>query len=169
MAERIRPFLAELRRTERGSTRCVVRFSTSVFQSPNKNQARIHDLSETGLRLETPDRFDLDEIVIVELPYVGQISTRIVWSDAGFYGGKFLEPIPKAGVSAALLRSQRSPPIQAHRSKIEEIDIGRDPSIEHLTAWALELERNRGATGNQLVGFVRSPEGVIKALVRRTD
>jgi len=65
----------------------------------------IHDISHTGLLLETAaflaDRQSLD----VELPEVGLVRATVVWRSGRYVGCRFARPVSKAAVSAALLRS----------------------------------------------------------------
>lgn len=169
MAGQRKPLNATIIEDSRDSARRIVNIIAPVSRSSNETRARIHDLSETGLKLEVRDDVDKVETLIVELPYVGQVEARIIWADANFYGAEFLQPISKAAVSASLLRSKPVPPIQSNEAAIAEILLGNDPSLEHITALAVELEENQGKTGNRLLGFRKAPDGMIKALVLRSD
>lgn len=67
--------------------------------------ALVHDLSEHGLRIETDAALRVDEIIQVELPEAGPVHAKVVWAGESSAGCRFLAPVPKAAVSAALLRS----------------------------------------------------------------
>ena len=169
MARHRQPLNAQITRDARGSARYIVHFTTSVTGAPDDARTIVHDLSETGLRLENLNGIDLGETLIVDLPYVGQVEARIVRSDSNINGAEFLTPISKAAVSAALLRSRPIPPVESDQAVIEEIPVGKDPSIEQIAAFAQELEQTKGITGKRLLGFSRSAEGVINALVLKSD
>lgn len=67
-------------------------------------QVLIHDLSSTGLLIETSA--DLTGTTLeVDIPEAGTSQATIVWRSGRFFGCQFKHPIPLAAVSAALLRS----------------------------------------------------------------
>ncbi|MHA7819596.1 MAG: PilZ domain-containing protein [Erythrobacter sp.] len=169
MAGQRKPINASIVEDARDSARRVVRITAKIASNSGAKRARIHDLSETGLKLEIPGGDYLVGILIVDLPYVGLVEARIVWNDASFYGVEFVQPISKAAVSASLLRSRPIPPTQGSKAAISELPLGDDPSLEQITALVVELEENKGVTGNRLLGFRRSPDGGIKALVLKSD
>ena len=72
--------------------------------------ALVHNLSETGLLIETSDGLELGEVIDVELPETGLRAAKVVWRSEDLFGCQFEQPVPKAAVSAALLRS---PPLAA--------------------------------------------------------
>jgi hypothetical protein len=65
----------------------------------------IHDLSSTGLLLETATSLDIGSPVAIELPHAGRCAATVVWDSGSLFGCQFDTPIPKAAVSAALLLS----------------------------------------------------------------
>ncbi len=169
MAEHRRPLHAQIVLDARSSSRHIVRFSSSAVSASDETRVLIHDLSQTGLRLETFNGLDLGETLIVELPYVGQIEARIVRRDKSIRGAEFLTPISKAAVSAALLRSRPIPPVEGDDASVEEISLGKDPSIDEIVAFAQDIEENRGVTGDRLLGFKQAPDATLIALVLKSD
>lgn len=169
MAGQSKPINATIVGDARDSARRIVRITASIAGNSDAKRARIHDLSETGLKLEIPGGDYLVGYLIVDLPYVGLVEARIVWNDASFHGVEFLQPISKAAVSASLLQSRPVPPIQGSKAAISELPLGDDPSLEQITALVVELEESKGLTGNRLLGFRKSPDGEIKALVLKSD
>ncbi|MEN7538022.1 PilZ domain-containing protein [Aurantiacibacter flavus] len=162
------PLNAEVLLDQRGSARRTVRFATPVDSAADKTRARIHDLSESGLRLETAVGFDLGETLLVELPFVGETVARVVWNERNSYGCEFSAPVGKAAVSAALLRSRKSPSRKSSEGAIKEHDIGIDPSLEQIAAWTVEFGNAKDADeGYRLIGFRMSEEGIVKALVTK--
>jgi hypothetical protein len=73
------------------------------------DEVLVHDISTTGMLLATSAKFEPFEEIEVELPHAGVVKARVVRTTSGLFGCQFLEPISKAAVSAALLRSPASP------------------------------------------------------------
>ncbi|MDJ0978697.1 MAG: PilZ domain-containing protein [Erythrobacter sp.] len=169
MAAQRQPLNAQILGRQRGSVRRTVQLTTSVSTTSEAGRALIHDLSETGLRLETTSALEQGETLIVELPFVGVTEASVVWSKDNSYGCEFLTPVSKAAVSAALLKSRAMPGAPTSETKVEEVPIGVNPSLEEIAAWGVEFERTRGAVGFRLLGFRKSPEGLISAMVVRED
>lgn len=65
----------------------------------------IHDLSPTGLLLETTEPLASGETLFVDLPERGPTAASVAWHSGRFYGCEFELSIPAAAVSAALLRA----------------------------------------------------------------
>ena len=73
--------------------------------SQSAAQVTIHDLSLTGLLIETSADLAAGESIDVEVPGAGPAEAKVVWSSGRFYGCKFKRPIPSAALSSAILRS----------------------------------------------------------------
>lgn len=65
----------------------------------------IHNLSSTGILLETTIDLAGNAGIDVDIPEVGTVHAGIVWQSETFYGCQFERPLSRAAVSAALLRS----------------------------------------------------------------
>jgi PilZ domain len=95
----------------RGSARLALRLDVEDRRGPNgAGRVMIHDLSLTGVLIETSTPLAPSETFEVDLPQVGKIETTVVWNSGEFYGCQFKEPISTAALSAALLQS---PPLDA--------------------------------------------------------
>jgi len=68
------------------------------------SSARIYDISTKGLLFETSATLP-DDLVQVKLPQADPTHARIAWRHGRFFGCEFVEPLPAASVSAALLQS----------------------------------------------------------------
>ena len=81
---------------------------------PNGSAAEvmIHDLSITGLLVETLAELTCGEELDVCLPQTGRTRAKVMWSSGQFFGCQFSHPISSAALSAAMLRSR---PIEAQR------------------------------------------------------
>jgi hypothetical protein len=69
------------------------------------NIAVIRNLSETGLLLETLAPLSIDELIEVNLPDAEPRVAKVEWVGDQFFGCRFVESLPRAIVSAAILRS----------------------------------------------------------------
>jgi hypothetical protein len=67
---------------------------------------RVHDLSESGLLIETPEVLSPGQDFEVALPLTGPIDAVVVWNSGNFYGCQFARSVPSAAVSAALLKAE---------------------------------------------------------------
>ena len=70
----------------------------------------IHDFSSTGMLIETASKLPLLGGIEIDLPEAGNTRAVVVWNSGRYYGCEFKVSLPKAVVSAALLRSQPRPP-----------------------------------------------------------
>lgn len=65
----------------------------------------IHDISHTGLLLETTALLAERQTFDVDLPETGIVQASVVWRSSRFVGCRFAKPVSKAAISAALLRN----------------------------------------------------------------
>ena len=101
----ISPLESENRRY---ASRRALRLKSAV--SDSGIEVVIHDLSPTGLLLETRQDLISGETLFVDLPDRGPTAASVVWSSGNFHGCAFEQSIPSAAVSAALLRSPAGTP-----------------------------------------------------------
>lgn len=118
--------------------------------------------------MESGVEFDEDELLLVDLPFVGPVEARVVWREGRTCGCEFTTPISKAVVSAALLRSPFSR-LHSDGIEIEELEIAVSPTLEQMTAWEVEFEKSRAKENLQLLGFRQRSDGMIIAMVKRGD
>ena len=110
-------WLAELQTEEqsapqRNAPRRQLRLDVPAHAGPAAAQVLIHNLSRTGLLIESVADMPLSEEIEVELPELGMTRACVVWRSGGFYGCQFDTPIPVSVLSAAQLRSPpEAPPI----------------------------------------------------------
>ena len=93
----------------------------------------IHNVSATGLLLETETTLSEGERIDIVLPDVGPTSASIVWTSERFYGGRFDAPLSVAVLSALELRSTAAPQAAA-------------PPSETLAVRLTQLRKQRGLT-----------------------
>jgi len=70
----------------------------------------IHDLSETGVLIETKVPLAPGEPLEIDIQEAGTAAATVVWNSGSFYGCQFERRLPKAAVSAAILRNAARPP-----------------------------------------------------------
>lgn len=64
----------------------------------------VHDLSETGLLLQTSGQLTVGEKIEVVLPHAGPTAASVVWGSNEFFGCRFENHISRATVSASKLQ-----------------------------------------------------------------
>ena len=65
----------------------------------------IHDLSRSGLLIETWANLTVGTQIEVDLPEAGKTMARVVWSTGRYFGCQFNASIPSAALSAAILKN----------------------------------------------------------------
>ncbi|MCZ8322123.1 MAG: PilZ domain-containing protein [Novosphingobium sp.] len=65
----------------------------------------VHNISETGLLIETAEGLAVGEGFRINLPEAGAVEAEVVWVSGTLHGCRFAEPVERAVLSAAQLRS----------------------------------------------------------------
>lgn len=65
----------------------------------------VHDISATGLLIESALPLAIDERIAIELPEAGDTWAQVIWDSGKLFGCRFDAPISLAALSAAQLRS----------------------------------------------------------------
>jgi hypothetical protein len=127
--------LQEADRSERrGAARRRVQLETAgATQSTPHIRVVIHDLSVSGLLIETFAQFSVGERFEVQLPQAGPAQALIVWNSGRYFGCRFVHPISTAAVSAALLLSPRDSPAA---NNVELVSV----ALSELRALASRIE-----------------------------
>ena len=103
----------------------------------------VHDVSVTGLLLESTVSLSQGDTIEIDLPFAGPTGSKVVWSSGNLYGCQFEEPISAAALSAAQLQSAVG----------HEVEISaRPPSTtdESLGVRLQRLRKGRGLTQSQI-------------------
>jgi hypothetical protein len=90
-------------RNRRASPRRRLSLGASLPQTGE--QAVIHDLSTTGILIETNAELATFEQLHIDLPEVGPAVATVMWNSGQYFGCEFHERIPQAAISAAMLRN----------------------------------------------------------------
>jgi transcriptional regulator with XRE-family HTH domain len=76
-----------------------------ALPSGDATSVLVHDVSATGLLLESAVPLVVGERIAVELPHAGATWARAVWTSGRLFGCQFEMPVSAATLSAAQLRS----------------------------------------------------------------
>lgn len=112
---------------QRSSSRLKLSLDANLVGSGE--EVVVHDLSATGLLIETRAKLRKNARIEVELPEVGGTVATVVWRSGDFFGCEFAKPIPKAALSAARLRNPFEAPAVAQPS---EISFDEDEDAEEF-------------------------------------
>lgn len=139
-------------KTRRGAARREVTLrGRGAGSAGTATEVLIHNLSESGVLLESATKLAVGEKIVIDLPDLERISANVVWASDDLFGCAFDRPVPRAAVSAAQLRSvpdKRSPA----RPAAEAAD---DPLSEPGEPFGARLKRLRKQRGLSLVEFAR--------------
>jgi hypothetical protein len=83
----------------------------------------IHNLSPTGILIETATQLATSDQFEVDLPEVGATVATVIWNSDTFFGCQFRNAIPPSAVSAALLRNPFAPAMPSPVSD-ERYEVG---------------------------------------------
>jgi transcriptional regulator with XRE-family HTH domain len=125
---------------ERGDGRRTLHLGVSG-RFGSEGAATVHNLSASGLLIETATTLAEGETIAVDLPQAGERIATVIWSDAPMHGCRFEEPLSSATLSAAQLRSA---PISS--------DEGAAEPSEDFGARLQRLRRERGLSLGDIAG-----------------
>lgn len=101
----------------RTAQRRPVKLTARVHDGGSSHEAEIVNLSPTGALLLLPVKIDRPSSLIVDFPEIGRVTATVVWHNDSLFGCEFTSPLPRATVSAALLKSQpvftQNPPLSS--------------------------------------------------------
>lgn len=101
----------------------------------------IHDMSRTGLLIETGSPLALGQPIRVALPEAGEVAATVVWNSGHLFGCRFDAALPDASLSAARLKNPIPPtvdPLQhAAPPPVPESFAARLRHLRHARGWSL--------------------------------
>lgn len=124
----------------RAARRRTLRLSVSgATPTGGSAQVFIHDISVTGLLLETTADLLVGETIEVDVPEGGPTTAIVMWNSGQFFGCQFQGRISPASVSAAVLRSPFETPVEEPGRALADyrpaqVDEGLSPTAK---AWIL--------------------------------
>lgn len=96
---------SEAKGTARAPRRLLSLVAEGALVSGDTAAVTIHNVSATGLLIETATELAEDEAIEIALPEAGLRTARVVWNNDGFFGCRFEAPLSPATLSAIELRS----------------------------------------------------------------
>ena len=113
--------------------------ATGATASGEHAQVTVHNISVSGLLLETTAALEIGETLVLDLPEVGNWRATVGWVSANFYGCQFDAPLTPAELSAAQLRSAAPQEISGPRLAL----VGLEDNFGHRLQ---RLRKQRGLT-----------------------
>jgi len=174
---------------ERGAARRTLRLAVEGRFATSEGAVTVHNISATGLLIETTLPLSEGDSFAVDLPEAGESAAQVVWASAPMYGCRLTAPLGAAALSAARLRGEAvaTPAPQRedfgarlHRLRVERglslADIAARLSVSKPTVWAWEhgkarpVERRLAALADALGvtpgGLEPAPSGPSEELER---
>ena len=128
-------------------------------ESGEQTNVLVHNISTTGLLLESALALGIGEAIEIELPEAGSTRARVVWQSGQLNGCQFDEAISPAALSAAQLRSAvdlsaglavgRSESFSERLQRLRKerrlslADLASELGVSKPTVWAWEQGRSR--------------------------
>ena len=139
---------------ERGARRRELRLAAEASGSGKTAQVVIHNLSTTGLLIETSAELGESETLEVSLPEVGTIAASVIWKSDALYGCQFARPISEGAVAAALLRAPPSAgapsATEATAVTLPPVTAAAEPVASTHDAWREPRSIDRGGLSLRL-------------------
>ena len=144
--------------TQRRDVRRKLRLNVAGKTADGRpGEVLIHDLSTSGMLVQADESVVIGEVIEVELPRTGDHHIEVVWASGTFFGCRFLEPVPPAAVSAALLRSAAERPSQpavSDESQTSAASFGaRLAALRAEQGWAIETLAEQLGVSRQAVWY----------------
>lgn len=123
----------------------------------------VHNISATGLLLESRVALDVGEKIEIDLPHAGATLAKVIWASEQLFGCQFHTPVSDATLSAAQLRSAveqdveiaekwESMPDESFGMRLQRLRKERRISLSQIadqlgvskpTVWAWEHDKTR--------------------------
>ena len=105
---------------QRATDRRILRLEAQAATPGGKGGIQIHNLSRTGMLVESGAAVAVGTDIEVELPGGARHRAEVVWRDADLFGCRFAKPLSQATLSAALLRAAPLLPSAADAARTHE-------------------------------------------------
>jgi transcriptional regulator with XRE-family HTH domain len=118
-----------------------------ALASGHTTDVLIHNVSATGLLLESPDQLAAGEKIEIDLPHTGATVATVIWTSGQLFGCQFEGPLTDAALSAAQLRSAVG----------QDVDLGltNPPGFKESFGVRLQrLRKERGLTLSQVAAKI---------------
>lgn len=154
----------------RRSVRHTLRLeATGATADGEKVRVTVHNISVSGLLIETATLLDVGEAFAIDLPEAGKRRAIVSWASEAFYGCQFDQPLTPAELGAAQLRGTVAEPVWVPRPGLGALDddfghrlqrlrkqrgmtlaqVAEQLGVSKPTVWAWEQGRSR-PVGNRI-------------------
>lgn len=154
----------------RRSVRHTLRLeATGATADGERTRVTVHNISASGLLLETAAALEIGEILAIELPEAGERDAVVRWASEAFHGCEFDRPLTPAELGAAQLRGSAADPVRVPRTGLGALDddfghrlqrlrkargmtlaqVAEQLGVSKPTVWAWEQGRSR-PVGNRI-------------------
>lgn len=104
------PLMAEIQTRSQDADARIAPRRTLCLEVPtmsprDQSNAVIHNLSQTGLLIQTSAELGVGEPIEIDLPEAGPTLAKVIWTRGEFVGCEFEARVSKGAVAAALLRA----------------------------------------------------------------
>lgn len=158
----MRPVEAALRAVgsdpdDRAAARFALRLDVEGYAESGATKARIYNISETGLLLETDANLSVGEAIYVDLPEAAATAAVVVWNDRQFFGCEFRQDLSSGAVSAALLKSPYDPlPLpEFPLSAVDQLADDEEQTARAAIVLAVSLTLSLAALGILVAALTR--------------
>ncbi len=148
-------FAEENRGEQRGSVRRALRLDIPrEATAAGEVAVTIHDLSLTGVLIETRTPLGEGATFQIELPEAGSVEATVVWASGELFGCRFSRPISPAALSGALLKGEARP--ADPKVRLEPTDI-----LAELRAITAQVQRIAAKVERSVEQLERERDGHI--------
>ena len=160
------PHSDDPRRTDRQTLRLE---ATAATADGEQARVTVHNISASGLLIETAAALEIGETFAIDLPEAGEQRAIVSWASEAFYGCQFDRPLTPAELSAAQLRGTVAEAIRVPRPALGALDddfghrlqrlrkqrgmtlaqVAEQLGVSKPTVWAWEQGRSR-PVGNRI-------------------
>lgn len=132
----------------RAHRRKLLMQAQGALETGEKTSVVIHNLSESGMLMESRIELEIEETIELDLPEAGLIRAKVIWASGALYGCSFERPLSSFELGAAQLRGAIDP----------GVDLGATPKArgpaaiggESLGERLHRLRKLRGMTQGEL-------------------
>lgn len=127
---------------QRGEARHSLLLETSgTIPSGQEANVMVHNISSTGMLLETSLPLAQEHRINVDLPEAGGVTAIVIWASGMLFGCQFEQPLSIGSLSATQLRANAPLPVEIGRPV-----TGRMPEGELFGKQLEKLRKQRGMT-----------------------
>ncbi|MCJ2179783.1 PilZ domain-containing protein [Novosphingobium album (ex Hu et al. 2023)] len=139
----------DMRRSPRRESGAVL----MIGRGTEGDEARILDLSRTGLRLQSQASCRPGDAFWINAPDHPSIKAKVVWREGDEFGCEFETPISRAVLSAFILCSPIEKAGIDPSPQFTEVRVGKRDDAISISAWVKEFERSASGGTRQIAGF----------------